>query len=64
MLPESGSLDRILNETNQVEGVSLTKAGQSTTGTLHLTTHHIIFHYDDENTQEMWVSFLLGAVSG
>lgn len=40
----------------QVEGVLCTKGGSTSSGTLHLTAHHAIFHYDEEGREEMWVS--------
>lgn len=40
----------------QVEGVLCTKAGHSAQGTVHLTAHHLIFNYDDNVKEEMWVS--------
>jgi hypothetical protein len=36
-----------------------TKAGRSSQGTLHLTAHHLIFHHDDQEREEMWVSSLI-----
>lgn len=32
------------------------KAGSIASGTVHLTAHHLIFHYDDPAKEEMWVS--------
>ncbi|KAI0636505.1 phosphatases II [Trametes polyzona] len=43
----------------KVEGVLCTKGGITSTGTLHLTAHHAIFHYDDEEREEMWVPYPL-----
>ena len=40
----------------QVEQVLFAKSGLISRGTIHLTAHHIIFRYDDENEKEMWVS--------
>lgn len=42
--------------THQVEGVLCTKGGSTSSGTLHLTAHHAIFHFDEEGREEMWVS--------
>ncbi|KAF5330461.1 hypothetical protein D9619_005397 [Psilocybe cf. subviscida] len=36
-----------------VEQVVLSKAGSISTGTLHLTAHHIIFRYDDDSEKEI-----------
>ena len=33
-----------------------TKGGNTSSGTLHLTAHHAIFHYEEEGKEEMWVS--------
>lgn len=35
------------------------KAGSTLPGTVHLTTHHLIFAYDDAAKDEMWVSVVL-----
>ncbi|KAI0823554.1 phosphatases II [Trametes gibbosa] len=43
----------------KVEGVLCTKSGSSSFGTLHLTAHHAIFHYDGEGKEEMWVPYPL-----
>ena len=40
----------------QVEQVLFAKSGSTSRGTIHLTAHHIIFRYDDEDEKEMWVS--------
>ena len=40
----------------QVEQVLFTKSGSISRGTIHLTAHHIIFRYNDEDEKEMWVS--------
>jgi hypothetical protein len=40
----------------QVEQVLFAKSGSISSGTIHLTAHHIIFCYDDEKEKEMWVS--------
>ncbi len=42
----------------QVQNVLFTKAGTSSSGTLHLTAHHIIFRYDFVEEKEMWVSVI------
>ncbi|EAU88847.2 protein phosphatase [Coprinopsis cinerea okayama7 len=40
---------------SKVEGVSFTKAGKTNIGTIHLTAHHIIFRYrENEEDQELW----------
>ena len=33
-----------------------TKGGSTSEGTLHLTAHHAIFHYDEAGREELWVS--------
>ncbi|KAI0748377.1 phosphatases II [Daedaleopsis nitida] len=43
----------------KVEGVLCTKGGSTTQGTLHLTAHHAIFHFDEEGKEEMWVPYPL-----
>ncbi|KAI0934675.1 hypothetical protein AcV5_006441 [Taiwanofungus camphoratus] len=43
----------------KVQGVLCSKAGSTLSGTLHLTAHHLIFHYDDEAREEMWVPYPL-----
>ncbi|KAL1947939.1 hypothetical protein VTO73DRAFT_13663 [Trametes versicolor] len=43
----------------KVEGVLCTKGGSTSSGTLHLTAHHAIFHYDEEGREEMWVPYPL-----
>lgn len=40
----------------QVEQVLLAKSSSISRGTIHLTAHHIIFRYQDEDEKEMWVS--------
>jgi myotubularin-related protein 6/7/8 len=40
----------------QVDNVVCTKQAVSSLGTLHLTAHHLIFRYDNDNEEEMWVS--------
>ena len=40
----------------QVEQVLFAKSGLISRGNIHLTAHHIIFRYNDENEKEMWVS--------
>ncbi|KAJ7745007.1 protein-tyrosine phosphatase-like protein [Mycena maculata] len=44
---------------SKVEKVSCTKNGSTLFGTIHLTAHHLIFRYDDERQQEMWVPYPL-----
>jgi len=46
----------------QVEGVLCGKGGSTSSGTVHLTAHHLIFHYDDTSKEEMWVSLLYAAL--
>lgn len=41
----------------QVEQVLCSKGGTTQSGTLHLTTHHLIFGYENPDEEEMWVSF-------
>ncbi|KAG6817807.1 hypothetical protein H0H87_003215 [Tephrocybe sp. NHM501043] len=41
----------------QVERVAFTKSGTTRWGTIHLTAHHLIFRYDEEAEQEMWVPY-------
>ncbi|PCH37791.1 phosphotyrosine protein [Wolfiporia cocos MD-104 SS10] len=43
----------------KVEGVLCTKAGITTSGTIHLTAHHLIFHHDDPEREETWVPYPL-----
>ncbi|KAF9447881.1 phosphatases II [Macrolepiota fuliginosa MF-IS2] len=43
----------------KVERVGITKAGATSTGTVHLTAHHLIFHYDDQKLEEFWVPYPL-----
>ncbi|KAH9928550.1 phosphatases II [Epithele typhae] len=43
----------------KVEGVLCTKGGSTSSGTLHLTAHHAIFHHEDEGKEEMWVPYPL-----
>ncbi|KAI0371674.1 phosphatases II [Pilatotrama ljubarskyi] len=43
----------------KVERVLCTKGGSTSSGTLHLTAHHAIFHYDEEGKEEMWVPYPL-----
>ncbi|KZS99640.1 uncharacterized protein LAESUDRAFT_107245, partial [Laetiporus sulphureus 93-53] len=44
----------------RVEGVLCCKAGTTALGTVHLTAHHLIFHYDDDPTrEEMWIPYPL-----
>lgn len=38
----------------QVENVQLEKSGEVVVGTLHLTTHQMIFKYSN-NKEELWV---------
>ncbi|KAI8982835.1 phosphatases II [Trametes punicea] len=41
----------------KVEGVLCTKSGSTSSGTLHLTAHHAIFHYAEEGKEEMWIPY-------
>ncbi|TBU50226.1 phosphatases II [Dichomitus squalens] len=43
----------------KVEGVLCTKAGSTSSGTLHLTAHHAIFHFNEEGREEMWIPYPL-----
>ncbi|KAI0780451.1 phosphatases II [Trametes elegans] len=43
----------------KVEGVLCTRGGTTSAGTLHLTAHHAIFHFDEEGKEEMWVPYPL-----
>ncbi|KAI0362640.1 phosphatases II [Trametes cingulata] len=43
----------------KVQNVLCTKGGNTSFGTLHLTAHHAIFHYDEEGKEEMWVPYPL-----
>ncbi|KAH6918319.1 protein phosphatase [Coprinopsis sp. MPI-PUGE-AT-0042] len=44
----------------KVEGVAFTKSGKTSVGTIHLTAHHIIFHYrEDDMDEELWVPYPL-----
>ncbi|KAH9950277.1 phosphatases II [Amylocystis lapponica] len=43
----------------KVEGVLCSKGGSTAPGTLHLTAHHLIFHYDDTGKEETWVPYPL-----
>lgn len=45
-----------LSHQSQVEGVLCSKAGITLPGSLHLTAHHLIFRYDEQDREEMWVS--------
>jgi hypothetical protein len=42
----------------QVERVVCSKLNRSNICTLHLTAHHLIFRYEDDELDEMWVSVL------
>ncbi|KAG7092604.1 hypothetical protein E1B28_008947 [Marasmius oreades] len=44
---------------SKVEDVLCTKAGAALKGTIHLTTHHLIFRYDDNKEKEMWTPYPL-----
>ncbi|KAI0034496.1 protein-tyrosine phosphatase-like protein [Vararia minispora EC-137] len=44
---------------SKVTGVVLHKGPRTSTGTLHLTAHHIIFSYDGDSAQELWVPYPL-----
>ncbi|KAI0725006.1 phosphatases II [Fomitopsis betulina] len=43
----------------KVEGVLCTQAGHTAQGTVHLTAHHLIFNYEDDAKEEMWVPYPL-----
>ncbi|KAH8106892.1 phosphatases II [Cristinia sonorae] len=43
----------------RVEDVFCSKAGNTLRGTVHLTTHHLIFRYDESEKDEMWVPYPL-----
>ena len=55
-----GKISRSLLKTQiqglQVEQVLFAKSGSISRGTIHLTAHHIIFRYNDEDEKEIWVS--------
>ncbi|KAJ3736061.1 protein phosphatase [Lentinula guzmanii] len=44
---------------SKVEHVQCTKGGTTLSGTIHLTPHHLIFHYDGGKEKEMWVPYPL-----
>ncbi|KAL0577882.1 phosphatidylinositol-3-phosphatase ymr1 [Marasmius crinis-equi] len=44
---------------SKVENVHCTKGGSTLPGTIHLTAHHLIFRYDDNNEKEMWIPYPL-----
>ncbi|KAK7467356.1 phosphatidylinositol-3-phosphatase ymr1 [Stygiomarasmius scandens] len=44
---------------SKVEEVLCTKAGETLSGTVHLTAHHLIFRYADDKVKEMWVPYPL-----
>ncbi|KAF8637411.1 hypothetical protein AX17_002906 [Amanita inopinata Kibby_2008] len=44
---------------SKVEDVTCTKNGITSTGTIHLTAHHIIFRFNDAKQEEMWVPYPL-----
>ncbi|KAF9532181.1 protein-tyrosine phosphatase-like protein [Crepidotus variabilis] len=44
---------------SKVENVLYSKSGSTSTGTLHLTAHHIIFRYEDSGEKEMWMPYPL-----
>ncbi|CAL1705304.1 unnamed protein product [Somion occarium] len=43
----------------KVPDVLCSKSGSTSSGTLHLTTHHLIFVYDDSTKEEMWAPYPL-----
>ncbi|TDL25030.1 phosphatases II [Rickenella mellea] len=43
----------------KVEGVACRKPGHAAQGTLHLTAHHLIFKYDFDAEEELWVPYPL-----
>ncbi|KAH9989946.1 protein-tyrosine phosphatase-like protein [Russula vinacea] len=43
----------------KVPNVLCSKAGRTSSGTLHLTAHHLIFSYTDVSQSEMWVAYPL-----
>lgn len=45
----------------QVEGVVCSKLNGSNICTLHLTAHHLIFRYEDDKIDELWVSLAKSA---
>ncbi|KAJ3712280.1 protein-tyrosine phosphatase-like protein [Lentinula raphanica] len=51
------SMDAI--RVSKVEHVQCTKSGTTSSGTLHLTAHHLIFQYDGGKEKEMWVPYPL-----
>ncbi|KAK9322773.1 protein-tyrosine phosphatase-like protein [Lipomyces orientalis] len=42
---------------NQVDNVEMVRRGLHTPGSLHLTTHHLIFREDHPSTKEVWVCY-------
>ena len=40
----------------EVPNVLCSKSGRTSSGTLHLTAHHLIFSYTDVSQSEMWAS--------
>lgn len=48
---------------SKVQGVAFTKLGKTNVGTIHLTAHHIIFHYqENDKEEELWVPYPLIAL--
>ncbi|TRM62541.1 protein-tyrosine phosphatase-like protein [Schizophyllum amplum] len=43
----------------KVGGVACTRNGVTATGTVHLTAHHLILHFDEVGQQELWVPYPL-----
>ncbi|KZV81547.1 phosphatases II [Exidia glandulosa HHB12029] len=43
----------------KVEGVRCSTKGNTATGVLHLTAHHLIFKYDAEGVDELWIAYPL-----
>ncbi|KAJ3564809.1 hypothetical protein NP233_g8047 [Leucocoprinus birnbaumii] len=50
---------RVPKVRNLVEQVAITKGGVTSTGTVHLTAHHLIFDYEDKKLEETWVPYPL-----
>lgn len=54
-------IEKCIQSSSQVTDVSCSKSGNTSLGTLHLTTHHMIFVYDDSSKEEMWVRLTEGS---
>jgi len=52
-------IPNVLICTPKVSNVLCSKSGGTSSGTLHLTAHHLIFSYTDFSQSEMWASPVL-----